>query len=238
MWSKLLPLAGGLLLAMVVLRSSDEWFAREPNVDAIHAENARHERERAAALPADFVVPPTFADMLIAIEKLTGSKPVPFLAERDGASPVSTPGFAFAVANDTVAKALSDTASVLFRPKGFSLFAYQSDAGLGPSSVVAWPDTVPFAAIESIGTQGGFMGPEPAQVATWFRDLAKEQPFVISAIGRDFVQGRFLTDLRDASALAKRFNDFCPDIVRQGTRSVRALEIELRESGHLFCWWD
>ena len=42
----------------------------------------------------------------------------------------------------------------------------------------------------------------------------------------------------DAGALARRFNDFCPDIVRQGTRSVRNLEIELRESQYLYCWWD
>lgn len=237
MWNKLFPFLG-LLLALVVLRCSDEWFAREPDIAAIHAENAQHDRERAAALPADFVVPETFADMLIAIEKLTGSKPVPFVGERDGATPVPTPGFAFAMKDETRAKALADTASVLFHPKGFSLFAYNSGAGLGPSYVVAWPERQPFAAIERVGTTGGMMGPDPADVATWFRDLEKEQPFVISEIERDVVGGRFLTALRDPASLAKRFNDFCPDIVRQGTRSVHALEVELRESRHLYCWWD
>ena len=66
----------------------------------------------------------------------------------------------------------------------------------------------------------------------------QEQRFVVTGIGRDKVRGWFRGPVRDAASLARRFNDFCPDIVRQGTQSVGRLEVEIRESGCLFCWWD
>ena len=52
---------------------------RTEDVDAIHAENAQHARERAAAIPNDFVVPVSFPELLAALERLTGSAPVPFV---------------------------------------------------------------------------------------------------------------------------------------------------------------
>ena len=61
---------------------------------------------------------------------------------------------------------------------------------------------------------------------------------MLTGIGFDWVQGRFLAGVSDASALARRFYAFCPDIVNQGTGSVEALAQELRRSSTLYCWWD
>jgi hypothetical protein len=52
------------------------------------------------------------------------------------------------------------------------------------------------------------------------------------------MQGRFVREIGDANALARRFYAFCPDIVDQGTGSVEALAQELRRSRTLYCWWD
>jgi hypothetical protein len=52
------------------------------------------------------------------------------------------------------------------------------------------------------------------------------------------VEGRFLSEVRDADALARRFYKFCPDIVEQGTETVEVLARELRESQRIYCWWD
>jgi uncharacterized protein DUF4253 len=38
--------------------------------------------------------------------------------------------------------------------------------------------------------------------------------------------------------MARRFNEFCPDILTQGTGSVAALARELRRTKLLYCWWD
>ena len=215
----------------------DGCFEQAEDVDAIHAENALHARERAAAIPADFVVPDSFPELLAALERLTGSAPVPFVGERDWERPAPSAGFAFRTRSDTVAEALADTLTRLVLPKGFHTFAYASGAGIGPSYVVAMPTPDWYSSIELVATTGN-PSPSSKEIVSWFRTLEREQPFTITDIGRDHVGGRFLTALKDARALARRFNDFCPDIVRQGTGSVRNLEIELRESQYLYCWWD
>jgi len=54
----------------------------------------------------------------------------------------------------------------------------------------------------------------------------------------DTIELRLLTLPKNLRKFAEELYDFCPDIVTQGTRSVRNLEIELRESQYLYCWWD
>ena len=215
----------------------DGCFASAPNVEAIHAENALHARERAGVVPRDFVVPDSFPELLSALERLTGSAPTPFVGERDWQRPVPSPGFAFRTRSDTLAKALADTLTRLVLAKGLHTFAYTSGAGIGESYVVAMPTPDWYASIELVATNGG-PSPTEKEIVGWLRALEHKQPFIITDIGRDHVGGRFLTALKDPRALARRFNDFCPDIVRQGTRSVKNLEIELRESQYLYCWWD
>ncbi len=215
----------------------DGCSGRTEDVASIRAENAQHARERAEAIPNDFVVPDSFPELLAALERLTGSSPVPFVVERDWGSPVPSAGFAFRTRSDTLAEALADTLTRLVLAKGFHAFAYASGAGIGPSYVVAMPTPDWYASIELVATTGN-PSPSSKEITSWFRALEREQPFTITDIGRDHVGGRFFGALKDPAALARRFNDFCPDIVRQGTQSVRNLEIELRESRYLYCWWD
>lgn len=60
----------------------------------------------------------------------------------------------------------------------------------------------------------------------------------IYGIGFDFVAGTFKNLPNDVSELAKEMYEFCPDIVDQGTGSVKELEIEIKNSNSLFLWWD
>src|SRR4030095_9294620 len=101
----------------------DGCFEKTEDIGAIHAENALHARERAAAIPADFVVPDSFPELLAARERLTGSAPVPFVGEHDWERPVPSDGFAFRTRSDTLAEALADTLTRLVRPKGFHTFS-------------------------------------------------------------------------------------------------------------------
>jgi hypothetical protein len=237
MWKNALSVVVAVVIGLTVDRCTDGWFASPPNVDAIHAENDLHARERSSALPAGFTTPNSFAALIASLEALTGSDSIAFVGERDGGTPVPSRGVGFLAKSDTFAKALADTMTRLVQPKGLSVFAYASGAGLGPWYVVAMPTPEPYEAIEVVGTNGNSR-PRTNEIIQWLRKLQVEQPFIVTHVGRDKFGGRFLTPLKDAGALAARFNDFCPDIVRQGARSVRNLEIEMRESRFLFCWWD
>jgi hypothetical protein len=75
-------------------------------------------------------------------------------------------------------------------------------------------------------------------VIRWMKRLDRDQPFLMTGCGRDFLSGRFVSKLPDADAMAKRMYAFCPDIVDQGTGSVEALAKELRKTNELYFWWD
>ncbi len=70
------------------------------------------------------------------------------------------------------------------------------------------------------------------------RALERDQPFVLTGIDFDWLEGRFTSAIRDPVGLARRFYTFCPDIVDQGTGTVEALVTELEQSQRLYCWWD
>ncbi len=78
----------------------------------------------------------------------------------------------------------------------------------------------------------------PQDIVAWLRGLEKDQPFILTGAGFDFLSGRFTTKIAGPAALAKRMYEFCSDIVDQGCGDVKALAAELRKSQTLFFWWD
>ena len=66
----------GIIVFLVIGRCADSWFAKPPDVAAIHAENELHARERAAAIPPGFVTPTTFAELVATLRTLTGADSV------------------------------------------------------------------------------------------------------------------------------------------------------------------
>jgi hypothetical protein len=160
------------------------WCECEESVDRARVD--RHRLRVQSLLPAAAVE---------VLRTVTGSAPEPFVGPRDDGPDVQTTGFSFEVKSDSLAHAIADTAAVLFRAKGFTLFVFGAGSiGVGPGTLVLTPDREPYRAIEAIGTSGGFIFPTT--------------PRIVKSL------------LKDVRALAKRFYSFCPDIVRQGTRSV------------------
>jgi len=127
-----------------------------------------------------------------------------------------------------------------FVAQGFYLFRIAQEFGVGgrPDTLALYPSRDRYAILRLVGTNGANYGIGPDSIVTWLEALEREQPFVLTGIGFDWVGGRFTTPLANPDVLARRFNEFCPDIVTQGTGSVEALAQELRRSGELYCWWD
>jgi hypothetical protein len=230
LWAPLLGFA-------CLTQGCDAFVGGGQSIESIHAENERHARERAEAIPPGFVTPGNFAELVAALRTLTNSDSIPFVGERDWEKSLPSRGVAFRVADEIRAKSIADTVTMLVRPNGLSVFEYASGAGLGPFFVVAMPTPDPYEAIEVVGTNGNGAH-TTAEIVEWLRQLAAEQPFIVTHIGRGEIGGWFLGPLKDPAGIARRFYDFCPDIVRQGSGSVRNLEVEMRESRFLYCWWD
>jgi hypothetical protein len=85
----------------------------------------------------------------------------------------------------------------------------------------------------AMATNGANAGLSPQDVVAWMRDLEREQPYVLTGIGWDFLDGRFTGAVREPEELAERMVAFCSDL-----EDPEAVAARLRESGRFGFWWD
>ena len=146
-------------------------------------------------------------------------------------------GFSFAVPEDKV-EAILLTHHCDFLRRGCYLFRSIHGIGARPDRVFLVPTADKFRVVEAMHTNGGDSDLTTADVICWLRDLEQEQPFELIGIGSNYLEGRFISTIKNPRDLAKRISDFCPDIVDQGTGSMEELARELKRSHRLFFWWD
>ncbi|MBD2446692.1 DUF4253 domain-containing protein [Nostoc sp. FACHB-152] len=82
------------------------------------------------------------------------------------------------------------------------------------------PTTDKYDVVALHQTNGCNYGVGPGYVVQWLRELEATQPFVLTIIAHDTLEGRFLTPIQDPEGLAKSMYEFCPDIVDQGCGSL------------------
>ena len=146
-------------------------------------------------------------------------------------------GFSFAVPEEKVEPMLS-TYHRDFLHRGCYLFRSIHGMGARPDRLFLLPTADKFRVVEAMHTNGGDSDLTTADVICWLRDLEHEQPFELIGIGSNYLEGRFISTIKNPRDLAKRISDFCPDIVDQGTGSMEELARELKRSHRLFFWWD
>jgi hypothetical protein len=126
-----------------------------------------------------------------------------------------------------------------FLAKGFYIFRYEQNFTLDgqPDRVGLLPTTDPYAVMAAMDTNGDNYSIATHGVIAWMKELHQDQPFILTGIGFDYLEGHFTGPLKDPEALANRMYQFCPDIVDQGVGSVSALARELQK-GDIYFWWD
>jgi hypothetical protein len=95
-----------------------------------------------------------------------------------------------------------------------------------------------YRVVKIVGTSAPGAHISNADVIDWLRALAQDEPFVLTGIGDDHIEARFVGRLADPPAMARRLYAFCPDIVDQGAGSTGELATELRRLNSFSCWWD
>jgi len=123
--------------------------------------------------------------------------------------------------------------------KGFYLFRYEQNYGFGdrPDNVGLLPTSDMYTVMAAMETNGDNYNIGTAGVIAWMKDLQQDQPFVLTGIGFDYMEGHFTGPIKNSKDLARRMYEFCPDIVDQGVGSLDKLAKEL-EKGTLYFWWD
>jgi uncharacterized protein DUF4253 len=194
---------------------------------------------RPIALRADYTVPNDFPGAVRVLERLSGTKAVPLQGMDTLGNVVPTRGMSVGV-SQRMAEALLEQAQARFLERGFYLFRHARDYGVKGTtdSVGLWPGKDPYEALALMGTNGDNYDIGTRQVIRWLKALEREQPFVLTGMGFDWIEARFTGPIRDPKALAHRLNEFCPDIVTQGTGDVESLAQDLAATRTFFCWWD
>jgi uncharacterized protein DUF4253 len=190
-------------------------------------------------LRAGFAVPADFPGAVRALERLADANSEPLVVLDSLGKNVRTTGVVVP-AEAKRAEALVEAAQDRFLAQGFYLFRVAQHFGINghPDTLALYPTRDRYAILRLVGTNGANYDIGPDSIVAWLTALEREQPFVLTGIGFDWVSGRFTTPLADPGGLAQRFNAFCPDIVTQGTGTVAALARELKRSRELYCWWD
>jgi uncharacterized protein DUF4253 len=197
------------------------------------------DRPTAARLPDDFTVPADFPGAVTALERLAGAPATPLVVQDSWGRSVPTDGVVVPVPGSR-AEALVTGAQRLFLARGFYLFRVSQQFGSRglPDTLALYPSAERNTILRLVGTNGANYGIGPDSIVAWLETLEHDQPFILTGIGFDWLEGRFTTPLADPVVLARRFNAFCPDIVTQGTGTIEGLARELRRSSQLYCWWD
>jgi Domain of unknown function (DUF4253)/Ankyrin repeats (3 copies)/Ankyrin repeat len=117
--------------------------------------------------------------------------------------------------------------------QGVYLFQCEAQNGLG-----LLPTSKQYDVVAVMQTSAPNYDLGTGDIIDWLRQLEKDQPFVLTGIGYDFVQGKFTSVIKNSKKLAKRIYEFCPDTVDQGAGTVANLALELKRTNGLFLWWD
>lgn len=124
------------------------------------------------------------------------------------------------------------------RDSGFLLFRATISVADGDHRLVLLPTSDNYIAVRGMQTSAANHDLSPTDIIRWLQALEKRQPFLLNGIGRDFLEGWFTSKPTNADELAKDIYEFCPDVVDQGTETVKRLAAELRKTKRLFLWWD
>ncbi len=231
---ELLLEAGASPSARVKPSSATLWYLQQGRIDL-----ARVLRDRGGALMddeqeydlwftmADRAASKEYEAAVAALVTLCGSQPI-----RDDNDP---PGlFRFPVQEPDVVRDRAREQDL-----GGDCFVFRDLQGSeGKDCIGVLPVRDSFEAILGMGTAGVNQGLMPPQVAQWMRDLSHEYPLTIQSLGSVQIAGCFDEPVKDPAPLAKRISDFCPDVIHQGSGSIKALAKEIERTQRFSFWWD
>jgi Domain of unknown function (DUF4253) len=232
----LVQFACAALACALALTGCKKSSQSEADADDSAGASAREPMEIEEVPVPDFTAAAKAPQFLQAVKEATillGSKPVPLEGQESGLG-----GFSFDVPQAKI-EAILFQAHTNFLAKGCYLFRYDQSFNIGgqPDKVGLLPTTDKYAVIAAMQTDGANADVYTADIIKWLKALEQEQPFVLTGVGFDYLEGNFTAPLKDARGLAKRMYKFCPDIVDQGVETVENLAKELQK-GKLYFWWD
>jgi hypothetical protein len=96
----------------------------------------------------------------------------------------------------------------------------------------------PYKIMEYAGTNGTNYNKETEDIIAKYKQWEIQFGVKPIGIGSDFCECEIINKDIDYKKLAAEVYEFCPDVVEQGTETVKLLEKEIKKTGRIFLWWD
>ncbi len=123
--------------------------------------------------------------------------------------------------------------------KGAQLIGPEAVPSVRTVKLLRFPTTDPYAVLAACGTDGANYGLATQDIIAWLQEMAKKNPFRLTACGHDFVAGDFVGPVVGAARLAERMAEFCPDLLDgESIETPAQLAACLRRDQGFFFWWD
>ena len=106
------------------------------------------------------------------------------------------------------------------------------DTRAGGAHLGLFPTGDVYEALAAVEVAGGFEGVPSA--LRRLREIAEDDPFKLSFISLDTLEGEFLAPPKNAKKLAERLYELCPE----GDDDTTEMAKRLKQSRRLFLWWD
>ncbi len=181
---------------------------------------------------------PEFREIVRLVEETVGSPPEPLWPDQN-----VNVGVTFRVDHELVEQSIIPWQCELLGKECY-LFRLNNSPGMDDATdrLALVPTADVYEVIRLVGTSGNgfrYNGKEltTTSIIGWLKELGKRQPLQITGIGADFIEGQYLTPVKNPDELAERIYKFCPDIVDQRNYTVKCLADELRDRQLCF-WWD
>ncbi len=124
------------------------------------------------------------------------------------------------------------------RKQGYFVFVSEDSFGTGDDRVGVIKSEDQFDILLAMGTDGANYGIDNAKVVAKLKEWNAKWPLEIVGAGLDWMEARFVRQPPDMAAFAEEVYQFCPDVVDQGTDTVKALAAEMKRTNALYLWWD
>lgn len=184
-------------------------------------------------------------EVITQVEAASGSQAVPFF------EPVMMPSenlkgdvmitrerlAGFSVRTTKAEKIIAELSGPL-RGQGYLVFRSELNYGSVPDVVTVIRGKSSYDILSIQKTEAPNYNLDTKAIVSWLKAQQKRCSFVVTGAGADWVEARFLKRPGDMDAFAHEVYAFAPDVVGQGTGTVKKLAEQMDRANGFYLWWD
>ena len=124
------------------------------------------------------------------------------------------------------------------RVKGYLIYVSDENYGYSPDQVTILKSDDQFEILITEETAGYNYDIDNNNVISKLKEWSNQYPFKIIGAGQNWINAVFISPPSNMKKFSKEVYEFCPDIVDQGTGTVKELEKSMNMTNTLYLWWD